>query len=179
MVSSEPGKGAVVSVLFPAAMARSETSPAEKVSSAPPVPPSPALSGTVLVADDEPSVRTTMELLLKRMGLRVISADDGQRAVELFQQHAAEITFVLIDLTMPKLDGRKALTEMRRIRPDVKVVLSSGYDSDDLTRRFGKDGFDAYIQKPCDIETFKAVIERMCAAAAGPGAATVVANSGT
>ncbi len=163
MVSSKPRKGTVVSVLLPVVSLAPGSSGAQKsVPTISPKAPVAALSGTVLVADDENQVRAIMELLLKRMGLQVLPAVDGEQAVELFRQHAAEIKFVLMDLTMPKLDGRKALTEIRKIRPDIKVVLTSGYDSEDLIRRYEKEGFDAFIQKPCDVETFKSVVRQMC-----------------
>jgi len=164
MVSSKPKKGASISVLFPAVVKVSESAtPREILPFVPSKTPAATLSGTVLVADDETQVRSMMELLLKRMGLQVLSADDGKQAVELFRQHAPEIKFVLMDLTMPNLDGRKALAEIRQIRPEVKVVLTSGYESDDLMDRYGQDGFDAFIQKPCDLDTFKKVVHQMCA----------------
>ena len=103
-----------------------------------------------------------MELLLKRMGLQVVAAEDGERAVELFQKHMDEIKFVLLDLTMPNMDGRQALAEIRRLRPGVKVVLSSGYESNDVISRCHEHGFDAFLQKPCDLETFKKVVHQMC-----------------
>ncbi|HXS67536.1 MAG TPA: response regulator, partial [Candidatus Polarisedimenticolia bacterium] len=161
LVSSKPRKGTAISVLFPVVSAgqaarRSVLGVTTKVPVAP-------LSGTVLVADDESQVRALMEMLLKRMGMEVLPAGDGEQAVDLFRQHADKIKFVLIDLTMPKLDGRKALAEIRRIRPDIKVVLTSGYDSDDLIRRYEKEGFDAFIQKPCDVETFKSIVRQVCA----------------
>jgi CheY-like chemotaxis protein len=163
MVSSKPRKGTVISVLFPVASAASASPGAQKsVATITPKAPATPLSGTVLVADDESQVRAIMELLLKRMGLQVLPAVDGEQAVELFRQHAAEIKFVLMDLSMPKLDGRKALAEIRKIRPDIKVVLTSGYDSDDLIRRYEQEGFDAFIQKPCDVDTFKTVVRQMC-----------------
>jgi signal transduction histidine kinase len=164
IVSSKPKKGTSISVLFPAIAKASEDSAAKQMLPFVPSKTSTGpLSGTVLVADDETQVRSMMELLLKRMGLQVLSAEDGERAVELFREHAAEIKFVLMDLTMPNLDGRKALSEIRQIRPDVKVILTSGYESDDLMERYGAEGFDAFIQKPCDIETFKSVVQQICA----------------
>ncbi|HWD94396.1 MAG TPA: response regulator [Verrucomicrobiae bacterium] len=164
MVSSKPRKGTVVSVLFPVAERRSNSPVSEPILF--PASPKPAvsLSGIVLVADDELQVRSLMEMLLKRMGFRVLSATDGEQAVELFRQHAPEITFVLIDLTMPNLDGARALSEIRRIRPTVKVVLTSGYNSEDLMSRYQNDGLDAFIQKPCDVETFQRVVQQVCAA---------------
>jgi PAS domain S-box-containing protein len=164
MVSSKPRKGTVISVLLPTLVRTTEDSTADApVSLNVPRASSAALSGTVLVADDETQVRSLMEMLLKRMGLNVLSADDGLQAVELFRQHAEEIKFVLMDLSMPNLDGGKALAEIRRIRPEVKVVLTSGYDSGDLMRRYGNTGFDAFIQKPCDIETFRKIVQHVCA----------------
>jgi CheY-like chemotaxis protein len=124
--------------------------------------PGQQLSGTVLVADDEAQVRSLMELLLKRMGLRVLSAGDGRQAVEMFRKHTDEITFVLMDLTMPEMDGREALEEIRKIRNDIKVVLTSGYENDDVTGRYRERGFNAFIQKPCDLETFKQIVHQMC-----------------
>jgi DNA-binding NtrC family response regulator len=60
------------------------------------------------------------------------------------------------------LDGRKALAEIKKIRPEVKVILTSGYQTEDLMERYDKDGFDAFIQKPCDLETFKKIVRQMC-----------------
>jgi PAS domain S-box-containing protein len=163
MVSSKPKKGASISVLFPAIVpVPDQAHAADLLTFVPSKKPAALLSGTVLVADDEVQVRSMMELLLKRMGLDVISAEDGQRAVDLFREHAPEIKFVLMDLTMPNLDGRKALAEIKKIRPEVKVILTSGYQTEDLMERYDKDGFDAFIQKPCDLETFKKIVRQMC-----------------
>jgi two-component system cell cycle sensor histidine kinase/response regulator CckA len=163
MVSSKPRKGAVISVVLPAI-----PKPSNAPASAPlpfttgKIPGSP-LAGTVLVADDEPQVLSLMELLLKRLGLHVLTAEDGEQAVEVFREHADEIKFVLLDLTMPKMNGREALDEIRKIRSDVKVVLTSGYESEELSGRYREHGFDAFIQKPCDLETFKKIVQQMCA----------------
>ncbi len=161
MVSSEPRQGAMISVFFPATPLGVATA-REARGTAIVRPTSGMLSGTVLVADDEVQVRSLMEFLLKRMGLKVLLAEDGKRAVELFHAHASEITFALLDLSMPSLDGLKVFAQMRRIRPDVKVVLTSGYDSNDLMRRYHSEGFDGFIQKPCDLETFKKIVYEMC-----------------
>jgi len=164
MVSSKPRKGTVVSAVLPAIVKAVAAAPAgEPLPFTIPKPPAAPLSGTVLVAEDEAQVRSLTELLLKRLGLQVLSAEDGERAVELFRQHAGEIKFVLMDLTMPKLNGREAMAEIRKIRPDAKIVLTSGYESDDIIGGYQEHGFDAFIQKPCDLETFKKVVQQMCA----------------
>jgi PAS domain S-box-containing protein len=165
MVSSKPKKGTVISVVMPALKKEVEPMPAnEPLPFKPSSQASPALSGTVLVVDDEAQVRSLMELLLKRMGLDVLNAADGQEAVELCRDHSDKISFVLMDLTMPNMNGREALGELRKIRSDIKVVLTSGYESDDITGRYREHGFDAFIQKPCDLETFKKIVHQMCGA---------------
>jgi len=162
MVSSKPRKGTVISVVLPTIPKPVAIAP-EPLPFMTPKTQAPALSGTVLIADDETQVRSLMELLLRRLGLDVLSAEDGERAVEIFRKHADEIKFVLLDLTMPNLDGRETLAEIRKIRSDVKVVLTSGYESEELSGQFREHGFDAFIQKPCDLETFKKVVQQMCA----------------
>ena len=116
----------------------------------------------MLVADDEAQVRSLMELLLERMGLRVLTAGDGQEAVELFRKHADEISFVLMDLNMPRMNGSEAVAEIRKIRPEAKVVLTSGYESGDVMTRHRERGFDGFLQKPCDLDTFKKIVHQMC-----------------
>lgn len=165
MVSSKPKKGTVISVVLPALKKESESSQVIE-----PLPFKSAhqagqpLSGTVLVVDDETQVRSLMELLLKRMGLQVLNAADGQQAIELCREHANKISFVLMDLTLPNMDGHKALVEIRKIRSDLKVVLTSGYESGEISGRYREHGFDAFIQKPCDLETFKKIVQQMCSA---------------
>jgi PAS domain S-box-containing protein len=161
MVSSKPKKGTVVSVVLPAL--KKEPEPAnEPLPFKPPAPVSQTISGTVLVVEDEAQVRSLMELLLKRMGLDVLNAADGLQAIELCREHADKISFVLMDLSMPNMDGREALLELRKIRPDIKVVLTSGYESEELSGRYREQGFDAFLQKPCDLETFKKIVHQMC-----------------
>lgn len=162
MVSSEPGKGTAISVLFPAAPAHARAAREKEVRPRALKSVPATISGTVLIADDEPQVRSVTELLLKRMGLRVLSADNSERAVDLFRQHADDIKFVLMDLGTPRAGGAKTLTEIRRIRPDIKVVLTSGYDGSELMQRYATENIDAFIQKPCDVDSFKKIVHQVC-----------------
>ena len=142
-VASQPGRGATIRALFPAA-----TGPLPKR----PRPPAPVEdapgNGTVLVVDDEETVRTLARKMLERAGFTVRTAADGREAVEAFRQAPDEIAAVLLDLTMPHMDGRQTLRELRRIKPGVRVVLSSGYTQQDAAGRFGEDAPDGFIQKP-------------------------------
>ena len=162
LVNSQPNAGTTISVLFPA-LALKAPPPA-------PAAPTPAagesvastLSGTVLVVEDEAPIRLLLERILKRLGLRVLSAEDGREAIATFRQHAAEITFVMLDLTMPKLDGIKTLAELRAIQPQVKAVLMSGYDVENINHRSAPEGFAAFIRKPFQVETLIKVARQLC-----------------
>jgi two-component system, cell cycle sensor histidine kinase and response regulator CckA len=163
LVSSELGRGAVISVLFPAhgykpAPTAKPLNPPTVVGPAAP----PTLTGTVLVVDDEAPLRLLVEQILKRMGLRVLTAVDGEEAVACFREHAEEITFVILDLTMPKMDGLRTLAELRRQKPHVKAVLTSGYDVESLNPRYAQEGFAAFIRKPFQVEALISLARRMC-----------------
>jgi signal transduction histidine kinase/CheY-like chemotaxis protein len=104
--------------------------------------------GTVLVADDEDGVRSVVQAMLEREGFRVIAASDGREAVDVFGKHADGIGVVLLDMKMPRLSGEEAFQEIRRIRPDLRVILSSGYTQEDATSRFAGMGLAGFVQKP-------------------------------
>ena len=153
-VTSEPGKGTTFKVLLPAlptAIAAAEEENAGKEE--PPEESLPAWrgSGTVLVVDDEESVRTIARQMLERMGFRVVLAGDGSEAVQVFRDmetSGERITCVLLDLTMPHMDGEEAFRELRRLRKDVTVVLASGYSEQALADRFAGMGMSGFLQKP-------------------------------
>jgi len=111
--------------------------------------------GTVLIADDEESIRAVGKQALCRMGFSVLTAVNGREAIEIFGAHADEIVCVLLDLTMPHMDGEQAFGELRRIRPDVKVILCSGYNEQDATRHFVGKGLTGFIQKPYDLSALR------------------------
>ncbi len=120
-------------------------------------------SGTILVVDDEQSMRAISVMMLERHGFRVLSASDGQEGVDMFRQHADEIDLVLLDMTMPRLSGEEAFRQIRDVRADVKIVLCSGYSEQDATSRFSEEGLAGFVQKPFEmvklIETVRAAIE--------------------
>jgi signal transduction histidine kinase/CheY-like chemotaxis protein len=84
-------------------------------------------TGTVLVVDDEPGVRSMARTVLSRAGMTVLVAEDGRAALDMFRAHADEVRVVLIDYTMPGLDGADTLDLLRAVRPDVPAILMSGY----------------------------------------------------
>jgi len=120
-VNSHPEHGSLFRVMLP------DTSVAPPSQRGPaPVDLDPA-RGTLLVIDDENLIRTTVCVMLEDAGFRVLSAEDGLAGLEMFERHADVIDAVLLDLTMPRLDGWQCLRRLRAIRADVPVVLMSGY----------------------------------------------------
>ena len=162
MVSSQPGRGTAVSVLFPVTPDRNLVVPVSK----PPVADSfdtpTLLNGLILVVEDEAIIRLLMERILRRLGLRVLTAQDGMEGVAMFQAHAAEISFVIIDFTLPKLDGINTLAKFRKLQPNVKAVLTSGYDVENISQTYHQEGFAAFLRKPFHVETLIRVARELC-----------------
>jgi len=103
---------------------------------------------TVLVVDDEELVRTVARLTLESAGFATLEAEDGVRAVEIFREHSSYIDAVLLDLTMPILDGAETFAALRQIRDDVPVVLTSGYQDRTAARLAGSPRPPAFLDKP-------------------------------
>ncbi|GEM_PF-3819393 len=99
-------------------------------------------------------------VFVEHLGFDPIPAADGAEGVHLFQRHAGEIVCVLLDLTMPKLDGIGAYQKMREVRTDIPVILSSGYSEQDLSGRFSNLGLAGFIQKPYTLSELKKKIEQ-------------------
>jgi CheY-like chemotaxis protein len=145
---SEPGRGTTMKVLLPASP-RPSASPSKPESTA----GNWRGTGTVLIVDDEPTVLEVAKDMLERAGLDVMTAEDGREALAIFKECAEEIDCVILDLTMPHLDGEETFRELRRIRSDVEVILASGYNKQDVTQRFAGKGVAGFIQKPFRLES--------------------------
>ena len=143
-VYSEPGGGSTFKVLIPASEGDGERVPGK-----PAADEVKARTGArVLVVDDEESVRTVARLILEKSGYRVLTAADGLQAIEVFGDDSEGIDLVLLDMTMPHINGADTFTELRRIDPKVRVILSSGYSESDATDRFSGKKLAGFIQKP-------------------------------
>ena len=142
-VYSEVGRGSTFKLLFPAAQAQ-----AHEIASTAPSARTWKGHGQVLVVDDEETVRTLTRRMLERVGFTVLTAEDGRQAVDIFQRVTAEVDLVILDLTMPHLDGEACFHELRMIKPTVKVILSSGYNEQDVVNLFAGKGLAGFIQKP-------------------------------
>ncbi|MFP4353954.1 MAG: PAS domain-containing protein [Phycisphaerae bacterium] len=155
-VYSEPGQGTTFKVLLPA-------SPAEQVEHESSSAHSKGWQGQglVLVADDEPTVLAVTRRMLESMGFEVILASDGKQALDLFGQHHQQVVCVLLDLTMPNLDGKEAFRQLRQMDPHVPVVMASGYNEQEVSQRFLGKGLAGFIQKPFNLLALSTVMQKV------------------
>jgi CheY-like chemotaxis protein len=152
-VHSEPGYGTTFRLLFPA----SDHS-ARKLDAKAPLVPGFHGGGKVLLVDDEETIRTLGRRMLQRAGFEVLVAADGREAIEVFTKEKETVSLVILDLTMPHLDGEACFRELRQLQPDVKVILSSGYNEQDIVNRFSGKGLAGFVQKPYTTEELIAKI---------------------
>ena len=162
-IESAPGAGTTIRVLFPIEEPDDAPHPKEGPECEPPnESPTTLVEGMILLVDDEESVRRVAERMLTRVGFAVVCAEDGEVALRVLEQHKSRITCVLLDLTMPKMDGPATLAALRRIHSTVPVILASGYDQQELTSRMQGIGFAGFAQKPYHRETLLALIQQVC-----------------
>lgn len=147
-VQSEPGSGTTFTILLPAS-----EEPVEQQSEAQTDDASWNATGTVLMADDEGMVRSVARGMLQHLGFEVVTAHNGDQALEIFRHTPDMFACVLLDLSMPGLSSEECCRRIRAIRDDVPVVLSSGYGIQELAPRFSGDEFSCFIQKPYNIES--------------------------
>jgi two-component system cell cycle sensor histidine kinase/response regulator CckA len=143
LVYSVPGQGTTISMLFPVA------APAVP-GAAPEAGPTRAeeKSGTVLVIENEEIIRSTANDVLRQLGYSVRTATDGREGIEIFRAQKDSIAAVLLATTIPGMSSEQTLRELQEIRPDVAVVLSSGFGEAEALRRFGQHRLAGFLQKP-------------------------------
>jgi signal transduction histidine kinase/CheY-like chemotaxis protein len=168
-VRSTPGAGTTFTILLPCSPVRSSTGDGSPSSGGERL----RGNGDVLVVDDDETVRAVARHMLERSGFTVFTARDGSEGVAMFAERPDRIALVLLDLTMPTLGGEDAFRAMRQLRPDVRAVLMSGYNSHELAARFESHGLAGFIQKPFRIDELEACLISALTAdkACPPGAA--------
>ncbi len=157
-VYSELGRGTTFKVLLPAHVEGMPVPVQERE-------PDEAwrASGIALVVDDEEPVRRVASRILEYMGFEVLTAEDGREAVAIFESRHRDIRFVLLDMMMPRMGGDRVFTELRRIDPEVCVVLTSGYNEQDAVDRFVGRGLAGFIQKPYRKEDLERMVREALA----------------
>jgi len=151
-VESDPGRGTTFRVTFPASRAELGEPPGAS-------PARAAAKGWVLVIDDEEPVREAAQDVLELAGLSVVTARGAREGLECLARYGEKIGVVLLDMHMPEMDGEEAFHAIRAARPGVKIILSSGYDEAEATRRLSDAGLDAFLQKPYSAERLIARVQ--------------------
>ena len=147
-VDSAPGEGASFLMLFP-----KQQQPTRPATTAPPADLDAwQPEGEVLVVDDTESVLAVARVILERKGFQVTTAADGVDALAILEKEPQRFLLVLLDMTMPRLGGEATLTEIRRFRPDLPVILCSGYDPQETASRFQNEAHVGFLQKPFQTE---------------------------
>jgi CheY-like chemotaxis protein len=146
-VESEPGRGTTVRVLLPAVRreGRPDRLPDRGASDFSASSPG---GGMVLVIDDDENVRPVTRMLLEQLGYGVLVAAGGREGLATYTAHREEIAGVLLDLSMPDLDGEETFRELRALDPAVRVVLASGFSGPEALQRFAGLGLAGFVQKP-------------------------------
>lgn len=143
-IQSEPGRGSRFEVLFPSAGALPAPGPPAGPAQAADAP----MTGLALVADDEPMVRVILVGVLERLGMDVLAACDGQEALDLFLRNRDRVDVVLLDITMPRMDGNEAFQAIRAVDPQVPVILLSGFTALDVAPAPPGTSEALFVQKP-------------------------------
>ena len=156
-LESAPGRGSTLTVLLPVPEGALESADLSETTL------SEATARCVLVVDDEESVRDVISDILEAAGYRVLLAADGREALELYSAHARDIDGVLLDMTMPRMNGVECFRVLRRDHPAARVLLMSGYNEQDATGRFDSAGLVGFVQKPFAARTLLDTLERSLA----------------
>lgn len=139
---SEVGRGTTFKILLPAA----DGEPAAALGAT--AGRAFVVRGTALIVDDEPGVRAVTRAMLSRRGFEVLEAANGEEALAVFEAERERVSVVLLDLTMPRLDGEEVFRRLKALDPTVRVIMMSGYNEQNVTQRFVGKGLAGFIQKP-------------------------------
>ena len=153
-IDSKASSGTTFRVFFPASHKQVRPIPSDR---------SGDLSGqgVVLIVDDDEYVLQGVYFALEGFGYSAILADSGPKALDFMRDRAHEIDLVLLDLTMPGMNGEETLRALRELQPGIKVLLSSGYDEDHVSQQFRSLRIDGFLRKPYDPEQLAAAVKRI------------------
>jgi PAS domain S-box-containing protein len=154
-VESSPGEGSLFRIYLPAIAPQPVAAPEAAAD------PYPKGTETVLLVDDEPALREMAESMLCALGYRTFVAEDGEAACRMFREHAGEIDLVVLDIIMPKMGGREAFREMRRVKPGIPVLLSSGYSVEGVVQEILSEGANGFLPKPYGLSQVARAIRRV------------------
>ncbi len=150
-VEGEPGRGATFKIYLPAS---EKPEPADPTTAVAPT----GGDEVILIVDDEAAIRDLARDTLGSFGYKVLSAENGAEAVDIYRERKDEINLVILDMVMPKMGGREAFLKLRELNPDVKALLSTGYSQVGKAQEILDDGVRGFIQKPYQISALLSTV---------------------
>lgn len=158
-INSVVGKGSKFKIILPVVENKQESILPQ------PILDTPALNetGTILMVDDEETLLAVGGMMLDTLGLKVLKARNGWDALQIFKEKKAEISCILLDLNMPYMDGEEAFTELRKLDPNVKIILASGFSEQEIEKRFAGKNLNGVLKKPYDLGSMLNVLARAIA----------------
>jgi nitrogen-specific signal transduction histidine kinase/ActR/RegA family two-component response regulator len=151
-LESAKGHGTTITLLLPC----SDRPPTRTVRTAPEASAAWSGSGVVLLVDDDARVRLVTELVLKSIGFEVLAAASGHEALQAFDQRTDEVRLAMLDLTMPDLGGDQVMKLLREQRPELPVLLCSGYSEEEMSSRCRREALTSFLQKPYPVDLLRA-----------------------
>jgi two-component system cell cycle sensor histidine kinase/response regulator CckA len=156
---SAVGRGTIMSVYLPRYIETAAELESEKAERTPEKPKDLTGRGTVLLVEDEDAVRSFAVRALAQRGYRVLEATTGTEALDLFRSHHGDVDLVVSDVVMPEMDGPTLCDELRRERPDLKVIFISGYAEDAFRQHLAENEDFMFLQKPFDLKQLAAAVK--------------------
>ncbi len=160
LVESSPGVGTIIRVLFPIA-AGSQTEQTSVAAVADTVSTGVQPANIVLIVDDEEMIREVCTAMFGELGIEAFTANGGEEALRIFREQGERIKLVLLDYSMPGMDGIAVFGELRKISPDIPVLLASGYSAEEVAERFKGVGLNGFIQKPFNLKRLGDEVKRV------------------
>jgi two-component system cell cycle sensor histidine kinase/response regulator CckA len=162
-VDSHVGKGTTFSIYLPAARILQKPKDPDNLRVISPGKPPEKGSGTILVVDDEEYILNADKAMLNELGYEVLLANGGKEALRVFDENKDRIKLLILDLIMPDLSGEIVYNRIKSSRPDVRVILSSGYSIEGQAESILKKGCDGFIQKPYNLNQLAKKIKEILA----------------
>ena len=147
-VESTPGRGTTFQIFFPCGDAAQEKQSTPELAAREPAIPA---EGTVLLVEDEDSLRYVIAKTLRKKGFSVLEASDGVSAIELFRSHENKVDVILLDMTIPGCSSQEVLTETAHLRPEIKVILMSAYSKEMAASSLARPQIRGFIRKPFQV----------------------------
>lgn len=154
-IETRLGQGTRIRVLLPASEKKVENLTTAEI------PKTGQMSGLVLLADDDPAVLAIGEAMLEELGFSVVTAMDGEEVLALFRSQQDQFRFVLLDLTMPRMGGEEAFERLRQMNPDLPIIISSGFNEQEMSAGFMQSGQVCFLKKPYQLEQLQRVIQTL------------------